>query len=428
MPAHFTSLAKLRSLLSSVQGTNLWCGMLNCFVTHPDLLKPKWCEPRTLATLRPTHFLPIILCCFFVALWPFEPLRAQPARPVPAKKTNTIIEKAKVILNGFPIGKNARVFPYITLEDWLDPYVGAKLGHPFFLNSADRMLHHIKFEDVHDYSWKFRYQANALSSKNTRLSFLFKRKTDQDPFYYGIGNATAKSLRVPAKYASIFFGGEVARDISDHLVLRWSPGFWRFRSGFLEGGEFENASAAQYLSSRFTLSDRQSVDYWKATLDKQWSAFVEIALPVHSTVASYVRLNLAGRTQLPLFTGTRLSLASRLEYLISSDDQRMPYFAMPEAGSKSGLRGFSKDRFRNFAVAVHNIEWSFQITSGFDGFLLTDLAQTASAPTELVGKHIHAAVGLGLRLRDINHPFTVGMAIGGEGFKLFSNVAVGRPW
>ena len=86
------------------------------------------------------------------------------------------------------------------------------------------LFHHIKFESFHDFSWKFRYLANSISTKNTTFSFLFKIKLDRDPFFYGIGNSTSKSTRASATYSSVFFGSEIKQNISDGIVVRWSPG------------------------------------------------------------------------------------------------------------------------------------------------------------------------------------------------------------
>ncbi len=345
----------------------------------------------------------------------------------PSPKTNKYIDKFAIVLNGFSLGTGTRIFPYASLSDWFDPYGGLKLGHPSFLNSVDKMYHHVKFEGIRDYSWKFRYLANSLSSENTKFSFLFKRKTDLDPFFYGIGNSTSKSQRISVKYASFFFGAEIKRNISDHLVLRWSPGFWKFRSGLVEGGEFEKASNAQYLSSRFTLSDPKSTDYWKATLE-QWSAFVEIAFPINTSAATYARFNLQTLTQFPLFKKIKLGLGSRVEWLVSPNRELVPYFAILEVGSKSGLRGFSKERFRNYALTVLNIELSSPLMNHFDGFLFSDIAQTALNPTKLPGKKVHADFGFGFRISNFKHPLEFGLATSTEGLKLFATIAIGSPW
>ncbi|MFQ5651233.1 MAG: hypothetical protein ACE5IY_14945 [bacterium] len=361
-------------------------------------------------------------------LFPFHEIFAQETGVKAENKRDKFIENFKFVLNGFTIGPHTRVFPYAGIEDWFDPYGGVKMGHRSFWNSEDKMYHHFKFESYRDYSWKFRYLANSLSSENTKFSFLFKIKLDRDPFFYGIGNATSKSKRVEATYKSVFVGGEIRQSISAATVFRWSPGFWKFSSGLVAGGEFERASDSRYVSSRFSLSDRKSTDYWVASLDNQWSSYVEIALPLSSSAASYARFNVQTRTQFPLFEATKLSIGTRFEYLISSDRDRVPYFAIPEAGSRTGLRGFSKERFRNFALGVYNIELAFPLSVDLDGFLLTDLAQTASNPTRLAGKKIHANLGFGFRLHNTNHPFSVGLAASHDGWKLFSSIALGSPW
>lgn len=378
-------------------------------------------------TIASQFLLKNLVCCVYILLFSNLKIFAQEAEVKPSKKDNKFINKFALVLNGFTMGTGTRVFPYASLSDWFDPYAGLKLGHPAFLNSVDKMYHHFKFAGFRDYSWKYRYLANSLSSENTKFSFLFKRKTDLDPFFYGIGNSTSKSERIAAKYASIFFGVEIKRNISDGLVLRWSPGFWKFRSGLVGGGEFEKASDAQYLSSRFTFSDRQSIDYWKATLE-QWSAFVEIAVPINTSVSTYARFNLKTVTLFPLFKNTKLGVGSRFEWLVSPNRELVPYFAISEAGSKSGLRGFSRERFRNYTLAVLNFEFSFPLSNNFDGFLLSDIAQTALNPTKLPGKKIHAAFGFGFRIGNFSYPLEFGVATSAEGWKLFSSIAVGSPW
>ncbi len=142
-----------------------------------------------------------------------QAVSAQEAVEETDENKNEVNKKVTQILSGFAIGKHIRLFPYLSLEDWFDPYAGLKLSHPSFLNSEDKMFHNVKFENIDDYSWKFRYLANSISSEKTKVSFLFKRKTDRDLYFYGIGNSTSKSQRIAVKYASIFVGGEVKRYI-----------------------------------------------------------------------------------------------------------------------------------------------------------------------------------------------------------------------
>lgn len=121
-------------------------------------------------------------------------------------------------------------------------------------------------------------------------------------------------------------------------------------------------------------------------------------------------------------------MGSRIEYLIATNRDVVPYFAMPAVGSKSGLRGFSKERFRNFALAVLDLEFSFPLLSSLEGYLLSNLAQTASNPAKIPGKHIQAGFGLGLRIRNVNHPVSFGFARSPEDWKFFATIAIGSPW
>ncbi len=366
--------------------------------------------------------------CLLLLAMSGQGLRAQdgPAEQS-QEESRGMVDKAKSLLNGFYVG-DAKVFAYASLDDWFDPVVGLKLEHRAFGNRKDRMRHHLKFETFNEYSWKFRYVLNSISTENTNFSLLFKTKINDDDFFYGTGNSTLKSERQLTTYSSVIAGWEFSHLLSDNIALRFSPGFWKFKSGRVSGGEFEEASDAQYLSSRVTLSDVTSTDYWRANVDHSWSAYAEIAFPINTSVATYTRFNVQTVSQFPLPLTSKLRIESRAEYLVSSDRDMVPYFALPEAGSKSGLRGFSKERFRNFAVAVLDFELSFPLMRSLDVFFLTDLAQTGSNPGKAFGEKLHAGFGLGFRIRDTNHPFSLGLARSAEDWKLFSAIALGNPW
>lgn len=192
--------------------------------------------------------LRLLLCLLTLSLMCMEGFAGEDEKS-DGKPKRGFIKKAKVVLNGFTLGKDTRLFPYLSLDDWFDPFAGLKLEQGAFWNPRDKMFHHFKFENLDEFSWKFRYQASSLSSNKVKFSFLFKTKFNDDDFFYGIGNATTKSGRVLTTYKSAFWGSEFSITLSKNLVLRWSPGFWKFRSGLLGSGEFERASDAQYVSS-----------------------------------------------------------------------------------------------------------------------------------------------------------------------------------
>ena len=100
----------------------------------------------------------------------------------------------------------------------------------------------------------------------------------------------------------------------------------------------------------------------------------------------------------------------------------IPYFALPEAGSRSGLRAYSKERFRNFALLVYNLELIQPIGKHFEFFLLSDFAQTGSDPRELLNNEVHPSLGAGLRLLNKNSPIGAGIAHGPDGWKVFSTI------
>ncbi len=338
-------------------------------------------------------------------------------------KGKNITDKMKRVFNGFSFGAHERLFPYLSLEDWFDPYVGLKLKHCVLGSANARMAHHVKFETVRDFSWKLRYDLNSLSPR-TKLSFLFKIKFDRDAYFYGIGNSTEKKNRLGATYSSVFLGTEIRHPLGQKLVFLWSPGYWRFKSGLEAGGEFEDASDAKYITSRFTLSDRYPVDYRNTRWDQQWSSYIEIGLPVGSNVSSYARINLEQFMRIPIYKNSKLGIRNRIEFLIAANRDLLPYFAAPELGSRSGLRGFSKGRFRNFTLHGLSLEYSIGLGNSFESFLLLDVAQTDSNLKDLFGAKIHSDYGIGVRVLSLAHPLSFGVANSVDGWKLFSNVSL----
>ncbi len=329
------------------------------------------------------------------------------------------------LLNGLTLGRDTKVYPYVTMGELFDFYGGMVINHPAFWNDSDRMVHGIKFENFTDFSWKFKYIAHSLSSENTRFSFLFKTKSGDEDYFYGIGGATSKSERKDASYSSIFFGLELQQNLSDGVAFRWSPGFWSFQSGLEEGGEFERASDARYLTSRFTLLDRTPMDYRRAGSEHQWTAYLEVGVPVNTSASSYTRFNLESFARLPVYKKSKIGIGGRLETIFSGNRALVPYNALPEVGSRSGLRAFSKERFRNFSLAVLNLEYSVQFSQNFETFLLTDIASTAADPQKLLSGEVHRDFGIGLRLLDSRFPVSAGLATGDEGWKLFTTISVG---
>ncbi|MFQ5605095.1 MAG: hypothetical protein ACE5HS_17665 [bacterium] len=373
-------------------------------------------------------FLKIVFCCLGTGLLFGVKVLAQEDENPESPEKPRIVRLANRLLDGFTIGKDTRFFPYVTLDDWFDPYLGTKLEHGTFWNQSDRMFHHLKMENFSEISWKFRYQANSISTENTKFSLLIKTKSTDDEYFYGLADTSRKENREEIEYASYFIGGELQHAISKSTVLRWSAGVWNFQTELVAGGEFENAHDAQYVTSRLTFIDRHAVDYWKAVWDHHWSSYVEFGLPANTKVGSYLRFNFKSYLNLALFKDNQIGIGSRIEYLISDDKAVVPYFALPEAGSRSGLRGFSKERFRDFALTALNLEYIYLFSNSLAGFLLTDMALTGSDPTKLFDHDLHQSFGFGFRYLDTLHPLSVGFAAGNEGWKVFAILEVGSPW
>ena len=73
------------------------------------------------------------------------------AREKNQDKGKNITDKVKRVFNGFSFGAHERLLPYLSLEDWFDPYVGLKLKHCVLGSANVSMAHHVKFETVRDF-------------------------------------------------------------------------------------------------------------------------------------------------------------------------------------------------------------------------------------------------------------------------------------
>jgi hypothetical protein len=363
--------------------------------------------------------LSLSLC--FLTVLSFRAYPKEHAKNSP--KSNNRLARLTEMLEGIPIGAHSRLFPYASLEDWFDPYGGMKLEHPAPWSRSDRIVQLFRFETFRDYSWKFRYLAPSLSGNSVLVGFLFKLKYDRDAFFYGVGNDTDKIDRAEATYGSVLVGTEFKSVLWEKLVLSWSPGFWSFQSGLKAGGEFEEPANAQFVTSRLALRDVTKLDYGSRQVARQLSAYVEIGVPLNEAPAFYARLNLQSHTRIPLVGRFKFGLGTRVEYLLSTDRKNVPYFALSEVGSRSGLRGYSKERFHNFSLAVTNLELTHPLSGQFEVVLLSDLATTGTNPARLIGNKLHRSFGAALRFISKNSPISAGIAKGLEGWKAFSTIS-----
>ena len=104
------------------------------------------------------YHLSLSLC--FLAILAFRAYPQEDAKNSPPSKSR--LTMLTEMLEGIPIGKDSRMFPYASLEDWFDPYGGLRLEHPAPWSQSDRVIQLFKFETFRDYSCKFRYLALSL--------------------------------------------------------------------------------------------------------------------------------------------------------------------------------------------------------------------------------------------------------------------------
>lgn len=338
-------------------------------------------------------------------------------------KFDAVVKRA---IDGLNVGERTSVYPFITLENGFEAYGHVILIHHPVWNPQDKIVSHLKHEPGSDLYVKLKYLTNWFSDSRTKIGFSFRFINSDDKYFYKVGNRTLKSERQELLLHSLEMNMDLTQAISNNINFVWSPGYWTFTTELDEAPfSIEPASRGQYVMSGFALTDRDGLDYTTENFQSSSSVSVEFGLSLQESASSFTRFKLKTSNRIPLFMKTKLGLGARIEYLHAANRDRIPYFALPEVGSRNGLRSYSKERFRNFAVAGVNLEYTLPPYHSLETFLLTDLFTTADELSGLNGSQLHQDFGIGVRWLHKEHPVSAGVAIGEEGWRLFSKISIG---
>ena len=81
---------------------------------------------------------------------------------------------------------------------------------------------------------------------------------------------------------------------------------------------------------------------------------------------------------------------------------RVPFYLMPHLGGHDSLRGFRDYRFRGPHAILTQIEYRFEVWSGFDAALFHDAGKVTLRRSELNFKDLERAYGFGFRFNTDN--------------------------
>ena len=104
------------------------------------------------------------------------------------------------------------------------------------------------------------------------------------------------------------------------------------------------------------------------------------------------------------FLAGRRVIAARL-FVSTSDTeagQTMPFYFMPTLGGNDTLRGFREYRFRAPHAILTNVEYRWEIWSGFDGAIFYDAGKVADRRGDLNFKDLETDYGIGFRFNTNN--------------------------
>lgn len=126
------------------------------------------------------------------------------------------------------------------------------------------------------------------------------------------------------------------------------------------------------------------------------------------------------QTHVDLWRGNRLlALRAVAEGVVSDDPERIPYTELVRLGGKTGMRGYSRDRFTDRTGMLLTAEYHYPVTTRMHGSLFVDWGTVAARADELRLADIEPSVGLGVAYVIGDNGFTAHVARGEEGFQFF---------
>lgn len=300
-----------------------------------------------------------------------------------------------------------------TAADWPEP--GAKLRLSGGYRSQDQYLAAVRFRSApHLVQW----EANARLSAKPRRPF------------HGFGPESGETA-FDAQRRRVLFEATAA--------LRPADGWKAALTGYLRREELQQpdandeGSVGAEFPELFAIAEES--DYEGAETELSWDTRDAEAF---SMKGSFVRLlggvNRASskedadyrhwlgelQTNVNLWRGTRvLALRAIAEGVTSDDPANIPYTELVRMGGKTGLRGFSSDRFTDRTGVILTAEYRYPVTTRMRGNLFADWGTVAPRFDELQLSDVDPSIGFGLAYFLGDNALLTHIAHGSEGFQFY---------
>jgi hypothetical protein len=234
--------------------------------------------------------------------------------------------------------------------------------------------------------------------------------------FFGLGPDSDRDARSDYAIRTNHFGGRAGvRPFARHLLVGGGLEFLQPRLGAGQNDKYPDVpqlfppsevpgidSRSDFMRSAFFVE----VDYREPLYAKKggWYRFDFSHYDDRTTDQfTFNRFDADVRQFFGFLAGRRV-LAARLFASTSDTDagQTMPFFFMPTLGGNDTLRGFREYRFRGPHAILAQVEYRWEIWSGFDGAIFYDAGKVADRRGDLNFQDLESDYGIGFRFNTNN--------------------------
>lgn len=265
--------------------------------------------------------------------------------------------------------------------------------------------------------WATEAQITFPRVANDRLYFTAwasRRDYPQENFF-GLGPDSARDARSDYAIRTTLFGGRAGVRPVRQLLVGGGLEFLQPRVGQGRNDKYPD------VTETFPPSDVPGIDTRADFLRSEIFAEVDYREPRNARKGGWYRVAFshyddrtadaltfnrvdADLRQFVGFLAERRVIATRLFVSTSDTDpgREMPFYFMPTLGGNDTLRGFREYRFRGPHAVLAQVEYRWEIWSGFDGALFYDAGKVADRRADLNFKNLETDYGLGFRFNTDN--------------------------
>ena len=232
--------------------------------------------------------------------------------------------------------------------------------------------------------------------------------------FYGEGPKSLKSSRTDYRREDTRFNINVAwpdwnhlkpRCKAEQLLLNVGPGTndavtsmdRRYTEAQAPGIQTQSNYFIAGCGMRLDFLDLPAFPHKGTAVVLDYHEFVAEQRPVNS----FSRATASIQEYVPFFNKTRvIALHAAADMTFHNRDQVVPFYMQPTLGSYKDLRGFRALRFYDENAVAANVEYRWEICTGFDMAVFGDAGEVFHRPSQFSTSYIKSDVGFGLRFND----------------------------